>query len=78
MEKKENYHGLTNEELLLIQILVKGLREAINEEAVELGEFKWIKDLINLSEKLDVIASLLVEIEGYKKYYDKINVKFLN
>ena len=78
MAKKENYHGLSNEELLLIQILVKGLREAINEEAVELGEFKWIKDLINLSEKLDIIASLLVEIEGYKKYYDKINIKFLN
>ena len=78
MAKKENYHGLSNEELLLIQILVKGLREAINEEAVELGEFKWIKDLINLSEKLDIIASLLVEIEGYKKYYNKINIKFLN
>ena len=78
MTKKENYHGLSNEELLIIQILIKGLREVINEEAVDLDKFTWIKDLINLSEKLDLISNLLLEIENYKEYYKKINIKFLN
>ena len=78
MTKKENYHGLSNEELLIIQILIKGLKEVINEEAVDLDKFTWIKDLINLSEKLDLISNLLLEIENYKEYYEKINIKFLN
>lgn len=71
MTKKENYHGLSNEDILLIYILVKGLVKGLSKENLHIIEKGVISKTKltseEIAEKYDIIWIITL-----KNIYNKL------